>query len=383
MPRMSAQPYQICTKTVMDTSDPATFFDRDGISNHYWKFEKTIRPKWRSGKDGRIELEKWVAATKRENQGRDFDCIMGMSGGADSSYMLHVMVKEFGLRPLVFHVDAGWNSEVAVNNIHCLTEKLKLDLYTEVIEWAEMRDFQLAMFKSGVPHLDLPQDMAFIGVLYRFADKYKIKTILNGGNISTECVATPLQFLYWGTDMVQIQDILTKHGRWPLGKYPFSSIYYHKIYLRYFKGVKVFKPLNLLPYIKKQAMELLQKEYGWKPYPQKHFESRFTRFFEGWWLPTRFGYDMRRREFSSMILTGQMTREEALELLKKPPLEPQVAEQEFAYVAAKLEISRDELQKYHTMPKKFYWDYANQKWIFDLGEKVLGFLTGTVRGGAC
>ena len=383
MPRMSARPYQICTKTVMDTSDPATFFDRDGISNHYWKFEKTIRPKWRSGKDGRIELEKWVAATKRENQGRDFDCIMGMSGGADSSYMLHVMVKEFGLRPLVFHVDAGWNSELAVNNIHCLTEKLKLDLYTEVIEWAEMRDFQLAMFKSGVPHLDLPQDMAFIGVLYRFADKYQIKTILNGGNISTECVATPLQFLYWGTDMVQVQDILTKHGRWPLGKYPFSSIYYHKIYLRYLKGVKVFKPLNLLPYIKKQAMELLQKEYGWKPYPQKHFESRFTRFFEGWWLPTRFGFDMRRREFSSMILTGQMTREEALELLKKPPLEPQVAEQEFAYVAAKLEISRDELQKYHTMPKKFYRDYANQKWIFDLGEKVLGFLAGTVRGGAC
>ena len=214
------------------------------------------------------------------------------------------MVTQFDLRPLVFHVDSGWNSEVAVNNINALVEKLGLDLYTEVIDWQEMRDFQLAMFKSGVPHLDVPQDMAFIGVLYKFAEKYGIKLILNGGNISTECVQTPLSLLYWGTDMAQIQDILTKHGRWPLGKYPFSSIYYHKIYLRYFKGVKVFKPLNLLPYIKKQAMELLQKEYGWKPYPQKHFESRFTRFFEGWWLPARFGYDMRRREFSSMILTG-------------------------------------------------------------------------------
>ena len=129
-------------------------------------------------------------------------------------------------------------------------------------------------------------------------------------------------------------------------------------------------------------MTLLKNEYGWKPYPQKHFESRFTRFFEGWWLPTRFGFDMRRREFSSLILTGQMTRDEALKLLEKPALEPEVAKQEFKYVAAKLGISVDELQHYHTMPKKFYWDYANQKWIFDIGEKVLGFLTGTVRGGA-
>jgi len=379
---MTSQSYQICTKTVIDTSDGSAWFDQNGISNHYWKFQKKIQPRWQTGPEGRARLEKAVAEMKRAGQGQEFDCIMGMSGGADSSYMLHVMVKEYGLRPLVFHVDGGWNSETAVNNIHCLVEKLKLDLYTEVIDWNEMRDFQLAMFKSGVPHLDIPQDLAFIGVLYKFAEKHKIRHILNGGNISTECVDIPLNILYWGTDMAQIKDILRKFGTVKMKSYPFSSIFYHKIYLRYFRGVKVFKPLNYIPYIKKDAMLFLKKEYGWKPYPQKHFESRFTRFFEGWWLPTRFGFDMRRREFSSLILTGQMTREEALELLKKPALDPEVAEQEFRYVAAKLGISTDELRHYHTMPKKHYWDYANQKWIFDIGEKVLGFLTGTVRGGA-
>jgi len=366
----------------MDEFDSSTTFDRDGISNHYWNFQRKIKPRWQTGPEGRAKLKRAVAQMKKEGQAQDFDCIMGMSGGADSSYMLHVMVKEYGLRPLVFHVDGGWNSETAANNIHCLVEKLKLDLFTEVIDWNEMRDFQLAMFKSGVPHLDIPQDMAFIGVLYKFAEKHKIRHILNGGNISTECVDIPLDILYWGTDMVQIKDILKKFGTVEMKSYPFSSVFYHKIYLRYFQGVKVLKPLNHMPYIKKDAMLFLEKEYGWKPYPQKHFESRFTRFFEGWWLPTRFSFDMRRREFSSLILTEQMTRDEALELLKKPALSPEVAEQEFQYTAAKLSISVDELRRYHIMPKKFYWDYANQKWIFDIGEKVLGLLTGAVRGGA-
>ena len=379
---MNLKPYQICIKTVMDTSDLSIRFDQDGISHHYWNFQKNVKPRWQTGLEGRVKLDRMVAEMKQAGQGRDFDCIMGMSGGADSSYMLHVMVKEYGLRPLVFHVDGGWNSETAVNNIHCLVENLGLDLYTEVINWDEMKNFQLAMFKCGLPGIDIPQDMAFIGVLYKFAEKHKIRHILNGGNISTECVDIPLDILYWGTDMVQIRDILRKFGTVEMKSYPFSSICYHKIYLRYFRGIKVFKPLNCMPYIKKNAMIFLENEYGWKPYPQKHFESRFTRFFEGWWLPTRFGYDMRRREFSSLILTEQMTREEALELLKKPALDPEVAAQEFQYVASKLGISSEELWKYHNMPKKFYWNYANQKWFFDIGEKVLGFLTGTARGGA-
>jgi glycosyltransferase involved in cell wall biosynthesis len=230
---------QICAKTVMDTSDPSIIFDQNGISNHYWDFQNVVKKSWHTGPEGRAMLEKTVARLKRAGKGRDFDCIMGLSGGADSSYMLHKMVTEFGLRPLVFHVDGGWNSEIAVSNINSLIDKLGLDLYTEVINWEEMRDFQLAMFKSGVPHLDIPQDMAFIGVLYKFAEKHGIKDILNGGNISTECVLVPLEILYWGTDMAQVRDILSRHGTMPMRTYPFCSIFYHKIYLRFFRGVKV------------------------------------------------------------------------------------------------------------------------------------------------
>jgi len=374
--------YQICSKTVMDTSDPTIIFDTNGISNHYWDFHKKVKPQWKTGPEGKIILEEMVSNLKKEAKNREFDCIMGLSGGADSSYMLHKMVTEFGLRPLVFHVDGGWNSEIAVNNINGLIDKLGLDLFTEVINWEEMRNFQLAMFKSGVPHLDNPQDMAFIGVLYKFAEKYKIKHILNGGNISTESVLMPLQILYWGTDMSQVNHILSLYGSIPMPTYPFSSIFYHKLYLRYFKGVKVLKPLNFMPYIKKEAFAELEKVYGWKPYPQKHFESRFTKFFESYWLPTRFGYDMRRNQFSSLILSKQMTREEALKELKKSPFDPETIDQEFNYIAAKLNITPEELNHYHEMPKKYYWDYKNQKKIFDLGEKVLSWLAGTRRGGA-
>lgn len=366
----------------MDTSDPTITFDADGVCNHYHEFHTKVKPFWRTGPDGRHHMESTVEAIKRAGKERDFDCIMGLSGGADSSYMLHLMVTEFGLRPLVFHVDAGWNSEVAVHNINCLVETLKLDLFTEVINWEEMRDFQLAMFKSGVPHLDIPQDHAFIAVLYQFARKHGIKYILNGGNISTECVQIPLQFLYWGTDLTQIRDILSRFGTLPMTTYPFSSILYHKLYLRYVHGMTVFKPLNFLEYVKKDAMAFLERTYGWKPYQQKHFESRFTRFFEGYWLPTRFGFDMRRGQLSSLILTDQMTREAALSELEKPPYDPSLIQQDFDYVAAKLGISAEELTGFHEMPKKFYWDYKNQRRMFAWGEWVMARIAGTRRGGA-
>ena len=319
-------------------------------------------------------MEKTVAKIKREGSGKEFDSILGLSGGVDSSYMLHLTVKEFGLRPLVFHVDGGWNSELAVHNIQVLVDKLGLDLYTEVINWEEMRDFQLAFFKSGVPHIDLPQDHAFIATLYNFANKYNIKYILNGGNISTECVRNPMEYLYYGTDMTHINDIISRFGTVKMESYPFSSIFRHKLYLRYIKQVRVVKPLNYRPYIKQDALHLLEKEYGWKPYPQKHFESRFTKFYEGYWLPERFGFDTRRVQFSSLILTKQMSRDEALEKLKKPAYDPNTIDDEFKYIATKLGISTDELRRYFTMKKMFYWDYKNQKSIFNAGAKVLKYL---------
>lgn len=363
--------YQVCSRCVMDTTDSAIQFDSNGVCDHCHSFDKDVFPNWHTDERGRRELDKIVQKIKKDGLNRDFDCIMGMSGGADSSYMLHVAVKELGLRPLVFHVDGGWNSQIAVNNIHVMIEKLGLDLFTEVINWEEMKDFQLSYFKAGVPNIDVPQDHAFIATLYNFADKHKIKYILNGGNFSTECVRNPKEWLYFGTDMAQIRDIRRKFGTRPLKTYPFSSVLRHKFYLRYVRGVEVIKPLNYIPYIKSEAMKMLEKEYGWQPYPQKHFESRFTKFFEGYWLPKKFGYDTRKVQYSSLILTGQMTRDEALEKLLTPAIPEGEARQEFEYIANKLDISIEELQKYFNSQNKTHNDYRNQEWLFSFGSKVL------------
>jgi len=216
--------------------------------------------------------------------------------------------------------------------------------------------------------------MAFIATLYHFCNKHGIKYILNGGNISTECVRNPLEWIYYGSDMAQIKDIRRQFGTIKMKDYPFSNVLYHKIYLRYVRGLQVVKPLNLLPYTKKLAIDTLSSEYGWTAYPQKHFESRFTRFYEGYWLPTRFGYDTRRVQLASLILTGQMTREEALAELEKPSYNPETIDDDFKFIATKLDISVDELRHYHTMPKKTYKDYKNQQGMFNLGAKVLQVL---------
>ena len=355
----------------MDTSDSKIEFDEIGVCDHCNDFYSNVKPNWKTNQAGKIELARIMEKIKKDGKKRDFDCLLGLSGGVDSSYMLHLAVKEFTLRPLVFHVDGGWNSELAVHNINVLIDKLGLDLYTEVINWEEMKDFQLAFFKSGVPHIDIPQDHAFIATLYNFADKYNIKYILNGGNISTECVRNPMEWLYYGTDMAQLHEIMKRYSTVKMESYPFSSIFRHKIYLRYLRGVKVVKPLNNRPYIKAEALETLAKEYKWKPYPQKHFESRFTKFYEGYWLPERFGFDTRKVQYSSLILTGQMTRDEALEKLKKPAYDPETIDDEFSYIATKLGITVEQLREYFTMPKKFYWDYKNQQNLFTLGAKVL------------
>lgn len=365
---------EICSNCVMDTSDSQIVFDENGVCDHCNGFYKHVKPNWDTGEKGKEKLAAIVKKIKEDGKGRDFDCIMGMSGGADSSYMLHLAVKEFGLRPLVFHVDGGWNSELAVKNIQVLVDGLNLDLFTEVINWEEMKNFQLAFFKAGVPHLDIPQDHAFIATLYNFADKYKIKYILNGGNFSTECVRNPMEWLYYGTDMRQLHDILDRFGTIPMKTYPFSSVLRHKIYLKYIRGINVVKPLNYRPFIKDEAMDFLKKEYGWTPYPQKHFESRFTRFYEGYWLPERFGFDTRKVQYSSLILTEQMTRDEALELLKKPAIDPETARKEFEFVANKLEITVEELDSYFKMTLKSYKDYKNSEKLFVLGAKVMNFL---------
>lgn len=363
--------YQICTNCVMDTSDTQISFDENGVCDHCRGFKEHVEPNWFPNEEGERRFTAVVEKIKGDGKGRDFDCILGMSGGLDSSFLLHKAVKDFGLRPLVFHVDGGWNTDIAVSNIQSLVDGLGLDLYTEVINWNEMRDFQLAFFKAGVPHLDIPQDHAFIATLYNFADKHNIKYILNGGNISTECVRNPLNWLYYGTDMAQLNDIRKRYGTVPMRTYPFSSVLRHKFYLRYIRSVQVIKPLDWMDYTKEMARTTLAELYGWKPYPQKHFESRFTRFYEGYWLPERFGYDTRRVQFSSLILTGQMSRDDALDALAKPAYDPDTIDHEFDYIARKLGITSEELRGYFTMPRKTYTDYKNQRWMFNLGAKVL------------
>lgn len=355
----------------MDTSDSNIKFDSNGICDHCIGFQQDVLPNWNPNLFGEELLERKINKIKNIGKNKQFDSIIGLSGGLDSSYLLHTVVTKFNLRPLVFHVDGGWNTELAVNNIQVLVEKLGLELYTEVINWEEMKDLQLAFFKSGVPHIDLPQDHAFIATLYHFANKYNIKYILNGSNFSTECVRNPLEWLYYGTDMSQIKDIYSKFGNNILETYPFSSVLFHKFYLKYFKRINVIRPLNFVKYIKNEALETLKELYQWTPYPQKHFESRFTRFYEGYWLPTRFGFDTRLTQFSSLILTKQMTREEALEKLKFPAYHDMNIEEEFEFIANKLDISINELKKYHKMPLKSYKDYDNQLWMFNIGAKLL------------
>ena len=372
--------YQICTNCVMDTSDSKITFDEKGVCDHCNTYYKDIEPVWNYGKGREKELSSMVDKIKASSKSKDFDCILGMSGGIDSSYLLYLAKEKLGLRPLVFHVDAGWNTQLAVNNIERLVDKLNLDLFTEVINWEEMKDLQLAYFKSGVPHIDVPQDHAFFATMYHFAAKYKVNYILTGGNYSTECVRNPIEWMYYQSDSVQLKDIHKKFGQNPLSEYSVTNILWHKVYLPYVKKIKVLRPLDYMPYSKKDAMDLLQNQFAWQPYPQKHFESRFTRFYESYWLPERFGYDTRRVQYSSLILTGQMSREDALTQLESPAYDPEDIKHEFEFVANKLGISVEELQTYFNMPKKTHLDYKSQENIYKLGSKLMR-LMGLERGG--
>lgn len=377
---MNERNYQVCTNCVMDTTDSKITFDENGVCDHCNTYETDILPKWHTDEKGHQALEEIIAKIKKEGEGKDFDCLMGMSGGIDSSYLLYVMVEKYGLRPLVFHVDAGWNSQIAVNNIERLVDGLGLDLYTEVINWEEIKDLQLAFFKSGVSHVDTPQDHSFFATMYKFASKHKIKHILTGGNYSTECVRNPLEWMYYQSDSIQLRDIYKQFGTGKLKDYPVSNILWHKVYLPYIKGIKLIRPLDFVPYDKDEAMQLLVDKFGYQKYPQKHFESRFTRFYESYWLPQKFGYDTRKVQYSSLILTNQMTREEALEKLSKPAYDPETIAQDFEYIATKLGISVGELQSYMDAPNKTYKDYKSQESIYNIGAKVMRAL-GLEKGG--
>lgn len=367
--------YQICTKTIMDTSDPNIVFDKEGISDYYHNFHQNIVPNWRTDEVGQQEMMKLADKIRKENKGKDFDCIIGVSGGLDSSYTTYITKEILGLRPLVFHVDAGWNTDQAVGNIEKLIDGLGLDLYTEVINWEEMKDLQVAYFRSQMPGMDAPQDIAFFSALYKFAIKHKVKYVFTGANHSTECCREPQEWgAYPGIDRVLVSDIHRRFGKKELKTFPVVDILTYKLYYKYILGMEVIKPLNNFPYIKKEAEDFLEKRFGWKRFKHKHHESRFTRFYEDFWLPRKFGYEKRRAHFSSLILTGQMTRDEALDRISRPELDEQTLKQEFEFVANKLDLTVEEFWKIFEGENKTYKDYRNKRHIINLGTKAMTFL---------
>jgi N-acetyl sugar amidotransferase len=355
----------------MDTTDSNIIFNERGWCDYCENYYKNIVPNWHTDEIGAAMLQKDIDKIKRKGRGKSHDCVIGISGGVDSSYLTYLAVKKLGLRPLLLHVDAGWNSQEAVHNIERLVDALGLDLHTEVVDWLEMQDLQLAFFKAGVPHLDTPQDHAFFAALYNFAAKHGIKSIITGANYSTECVREPLEWHYHASDLAQLEDIHRRFGRRQLKRFPRADILKYKIYYRFLKGVQVVKPLNYVPYRKEEAMQELVDRFGWQRYTHKHYESRFTRFYEGYWLPKRFGYDKRRAHFSSLILTNQLSRDEALKRIAEPAYDSSTIVQEFEYIATKLDISVDELRCLMEIPKKTYREYRHRMGVIELGTRVL------------
>lgn len=368
----SRRPYQICKCCVMDTSDEDIRFDSNGVCMRCNEYKERIEPEWNHGKGHEKELQELIADIKKSGAGNKYDCILGLSGGIDSTYMLHLAVKEWGLRPFVFHIDAGWNLPVAEENIRKVTEKLGVKLHTEKMNWDEMREMQLAWFRTGLEMLDAPQDHAFVSLIDKYSMQLGVKYILNGYNICTEIVADPASWEKGSGpagDGTYIRDVVKKYCYFPIKEYTYTNGLKHKFVLPYIKGVKTVKPLNLVELTKASMLQTLTEEYGYEPYGQKHFEDLITKFLEGWWQPTRFGHDIRRAQLSSLVVTGQMSREEALEILKRPPLTEEEGRELFTEVARRLEISEEELRHYHEMPactEKF----KSQEKFYGIGIKL-------------
>lgn len=367
------QSYQICSRCIIDTSDPGIHFDMHGHCDYCNNFDASIKPNWQLDTASDLRLSQMANSIREAGKRSDFDCIIGLSGGLDSSYAAYIAKEKMGLRPLLFHVDAGWNTDQAVGNIEKLVDGLGLDLYTDVVNWEAVKRMQVAFLKAGIPDQDLVQDAAFFSGLYKFARQYKIKHIITGSNFSTECCREPEEWGgYLGIDKTLFGDIWAKCGDGkPNNEFPLVDILVYKLWYQMVWGMKMHHPLNLVPFVKKDAEDELERNFGWRRFQHKHHESRFTRFYEDYWLPRRFGYEKRRAHFSSLIMTGQMTRDQALDRISRPEMEEHFLRQEFEYVAHKLGLTVSELQRLFEMPKKTFRDYKNKRDLIGLGANVM------------
>lgn len=360
---------QICNRCVMDTSDPLIQFNELGICNHCQDFDKRAAYVWHPNEMGAKHLKKMVEDIKHKNKHKKYDCIIGLSGGIDSSYLAYWAVKEAGLRLLAVHVDGGWNTEAAVNNIEKIVKTLNIDLATTVVDWEIMRDLQVAFLKAGVSNQDTPQDHAFFAGLYNFAIQNNIQTILSGYNFATESVL-PKAWGYSAMDFDQIKHIHQLYGKKSLGNFPRISFLKNYIYYPYIKRLKVISPLNYMDYQKDKAIGILEKELGWKYYGGKHFESRFTKFFQSYWLPVRFGYDKRKAHLSSLILSNQMTRLDALRILEQPPFDEKYLNSEKEFIYKKLNLTEDEFNRCLMLEKTSENRYKTNRWKMKLLDNI-------------
>lgn len=356
----------------MDTSDPDIFFDENGVCIHCRDYEIKARPiveRANSG-DAASDLQAIVDKIKRAGRKDEYDCVIGLSGGVDSTYVAY-QVCRLGLRPLAVHFDSGWNSELAVNNIENVIKRLKIDLITFVVDWEEMRDLQLAFFNASVANCDTPTDHAFLAVLYRVAAQQGIRHIVIGTNYATEFIL-PRAWGYSPADLTHLRAIHKRFGKGPLRQYPTLGFFYRYFYCPIIKGIRTVRILNLMPYNKKEAKALMADEVGWRDYGGKHYESLFTRFFQAYYLPVKFGYDKRRAHLSSLIVSGQMTREDALRELELPSYPFDKLREDKEFVAKKLGISVEKFDQILAQRIRPYSDYPTEEWLYRIKNMIWG-----------
>jgi N-acetyl sugar amidotransferase len=350
--------YQQCVRCVMDTTDPEIKFDEKGYCSHCNEyFEKTAKRSYQGGSSDK-KLALLVEKIKRSGRNKRYDCIVGVSGGVDSIYTAY-LAQKLGLRPLAVHMDNGWNSELAVSNIEKTLKKLNIDLHTQVLDWKEFSDLQLAFLKASVPEAETPTDIAIPAALHKVASKFKIKYIFSGGNFATEGIL-PKSWHYNAKDVKFLKSIHRKFGTEKLKT--FSTFGFQKeMYYKIVKGIRMLYPLNYIPYNKQEAVHVLEQELGWRNYGGKHHESIYTKFVQSYLLPEKFGIDYRRATYSTQICACEITREEALVELTKKPYDPTVIEEEKKYLCKKFNITAEEFDEIMNLPPKSYKDYPNDK----------------------
>ena len=365
--------YQICTKTIMDTSDKEILFDEEGVCNHYHRY-KQLEPLYAYQGAGTDRARKEMLDRIRlAGKGKPYDCLIGISGGVDSSYVAY-LAHENGLRPLVVHFDNGWNSELAIRNIEQIVRRLNFEYQTWVVDWNEFRDLQKAFLKASVNNAEIPTDHAFLAALYRIAEKNKIKYVLSGSNFVTEGIL-PKSWGYNAKDLKHLLAIHRLYGSVPLKTYPTLG-FKREIYYTYVKGIKMIRFLNYFKYEKADAMKILQEKLGWTYYGGKHYESVFTRFFQAYLLPQKFGIDKRRAHLSTLIASGQISRDAAIEEMKAEAYPADLVKQDIQYVRKKLMLSESEFDAILSDPPRSYKDFPNDeqrlKFIYSIYYKLRG-----------